>query len=122
MPLPDKYANEPTVELPEDKLAAWKTADDAAKRWQEHADALKKELTGLIGSAHAVVVDGKKVVTYRPSQKYAESSLIKDYPELTQHFIREKMALDFDLEAFIARHPQIAEKYQVRQFRWVVEE
>lgn len=121
MPLPDKYANEPTVELPEDKVVAWKAADDAAKRWQEHADALKKELIELIGSAHAVMVDDKKLITYRPSQKYAESRLIKDYPDLTQHFINEKVRLEFDLESFIRRHQAIADKYQVRQFRWVEE-
>jgi hypothetical protein len=121
VPLPDKYANEPTVELPEDKVAAWRAADDAAKRWKEHAEKLKAELIAMIGDAHAVIVDDQKVVTYRPSQKFAESRLLKEYPELTRHFLREQTTLVFDLESFLKRHGEIAEQYRVRQFRWVEE-
>lgn len=121
MPLPDKYADEPVVELDKDKVTLWRNAQDAADQWQAHADALKKELMEFIGSGHAGTVDGRKVITYRPTAKYAEARLQAEYPDLVRHYLVERLETRLDLEAFTRQHGDVAEKYRVRQFRFVEE-
>lgn len=119
MALPDKYADEPTQDLDPDKVTLWRNAQDAANRWQEHADALKRDLIEAMGTAHAGLIDGQKVLTYRPTKKIAEASLIKEYPDLVNHYMVERRRLELDLEAFQRQHQDVAEKYRVRQFRWL---
>ena len=118
MPLPDPYAGEPTTELDPDKVTLWLNAQDAADRWQEHADALKRELMENMGGAHAGLVNGKKVITYRPSEKWATSRIMKDYPDMANHYMVERPRLELDVDAMRQQHPDIVNQYQVRQFRY----
>ena len=118
MPLPDKYINEPVTELDKDKVTLWLNAQDAADQWQTHADALKQELIESIGNAHAGTVDGKKVITYRPSDKWATSRIIGEYPDIANHYMVERSIIQLDVEAMRRAHPEIVDRYQVRQFRY----
>lgn len=117
MALPDKYENEDVVEIPADLFANLQEATAHADGWAKIRDGYKKRLQALIGKAHAGMVDGVKVITYRPSNKWAEARIIKDHPDLVEHFMREVTRDVFDIEAFRLRHPEIAEAYRVRQFR-----
>jgi hypothetical protein len=121
MPLPDPYATEPVVELDPTKVKRWVEARENAEAWQKIADQLKSELMAEIGDAHAGKVGDEKVITYRPSAKYAEARLRKDHADLAQHFMRDRLETYFDMDAFAKRHPDIAAQYQVRQFRQVTE-
>lgn len=117
MALPDPYANEPTAQLNPDKWRLYLEAVSHTEGWQKEAERLQAELLAELGDAHAGTVEGEKVVTNRPTKRYAEARIIKDYPDLTQHYIRLKETKVFDLEAFKLTHPEIADKYQVRSFR-----
>jgi len=121
MPLPDKYADEPVVELDKDKVTLWRNAQDAADQWQAHADLLKKELIQALGSSHAGVIDGRKVVTYRPTNKWAEARILADYPDLARHYLVERQQTVLDLDAFRLQHEDVVDQYRVRQFRFVEE-
>ena len=70
MPLPDPYAGEPTTELDPDKVTLWLNAQDAADRWQEHADALKRELMENMGGAHAGLVPPPVEISVRPASMF----------------------------------------------------
>lgn len=119
MPLQDPYAEEPVAEVPVDRVAAWRNAEDAADKWQKYADALKKGLIDEFGAnAHALVVDGEKVITYRPSEAYAVSRLQKEYPDLAAHYMREQTTMVLDVEAMRKQHEDIVEKYRIRPFRY----
>lgn len=121
MPLPDKYADEPVVELDPDKVTLWRNAEDAAAQWKAHAKRLKDELMATIGDSHAGVVDGRKVITYRPIDDWAEARILKDYPDLARHYLVERTETRLDLAAFRAQHEDVVDKYRVRQFRFVEE-
>lgn len=118
MPLPDKHANEPAVEIAPDLWNLYHEYLANASAWMKLATDLKKKIIEQMGDDHyAITVDGNKVATYRPTAKYAETSLIKDYPDLTQHFIKQETRPVFDIELFARMHPEIVEKYRVRSFR-----
>src|SRR5262245_40603288 len=117
MPLPDKYANEPTIELDPDKVTLWLNAQDAANQWQAHADGLKKELMATMGDAHAGTVEGRKVITYRPSDKWATARIMNDYPDIANHYMVERRIMQLDVDAMLQQHPDVVNQYQVRQFR-----
>ena len=120
MPLRDPYADEPVAEVPVERVAAWRHAEDAADQWRKHADALKQGLIDEFGAdAHALVVDGEKLITYRPSAAYAVARLEREYPDLTVHYQREETKTVTDLEAMRKQHPDIVEKYRIRPFRYV---
>ena len=118
MALPDRYENEDVVEIPAELYAELKEATLHAEGWGKIRDGYKAKIRALIGAAHAAMVNGEKVITYRPSEKWAEARIIKDHPELAEHFMREVKREVFDMEAFRLRHPEIAEAYRVRQFRY----
>lgn len=119
MPVRDKYADESTVEVDPELVAAWRGAEDAAARWKAHADALKAELLQRLAGHHAGTVAGVKVVTNRPTEGYATARLMEDYPDLTAHFLREKTETVLDVEAFGKRHPDTLEEYRIRSCRYV---
>jgi hypothetical protein len=116
MPLPDPNANEPTRELDRDKWKLYQEARAAIKAWTTEMVRLRKELEREIGDAYAGTVDGDKVVTYRYKDQWAVTTLVKDNPDLAEHFYKYKTERVFDLDEFRARHPDIAEKYRVRAF------
>ena len=117
MTLPDPYANEPTTEVPRDLVRQWVQARDNAAHWEKEKQRLQGELALIVGDAHAGTLDGEKVFTYRPMDRYAEARIIKENPDLAQHYIKPTVVDKFDLPAFLAQHPDIAAKYQSRQFR-----
>ena len=119
MPLPDKHAGEPTAEIEPELWHVYHEYLRNAEAWRRLADEMLKKIKEQVGDAYAVIVDGQKVATYRPTAKYAETSLINDYPDLTQHFIKEEPRKVFDINMFARLHPEIAEKYKVRSFREV---
>jgi len=116
MPLPDPYANEKTVELDPERVKLLNEAKDAIRRWTEFYSKLKKELMDELGDAHAGTIDGEKVIYYRPKDQWAVSTLKRDYPDLVEHFMRTETVEVLDLEAFRAKHPNVAERYRVRAF------
>lgn len=118
MALPDKYENEDVVEIPAELFHELQEATQHAAGWAKIRDGYKTKIRALIGRAQAATVDGVKVVTYRPSDKWAEARIIKDHPDLAEHFMKIEPREVFDMEAFRLRHPEIAEAYRVRQFRY----
>ena len=119
MSLPDKNADEPVVEIESELWQLYLEYVRNSQEWRKLADELLKKIKEQVGDAYAVVVDGEKVATYRPTAKYAEASLIKDYPDLARHFVRSETKDVFEIKRFARLHPEIAEKYRVRSFREV---
>lgn len=117
MALPDPYVNEPTAEVPRDLVRQWVQARDNAAHWKKEQDRIQEELALIVGDAHAGTLDGEKVFTYRPIDRYAETRLIKENPDLTEHYFQATVVDKFNLAAFKAQHPEVAEKYRSRQFR-----
>ena len=116
MPLPDPHATEPTVEISGDIYKRYEEALAKVTEWTEYANKLKAAILDELGDAYAGTVDGEKVVSHRPKQQYAATRIQKDYPDLVQRFMRWKTEEMFDLDAFVAAHPEIAEQYRVRAF------
>lgn len=116
MALPDPHADEPVVELDPDKVKRYRHARDAVKRWSEELVQAKAALMEDLRDAYAGTVNGKKVVGYRPQSRFAEARLVKDHPDLTQHYITPKVQDTFDVDAFAAHHPDIADQYRIRAF------
>src|SRR5262245_45655238 len=115
----DPHKDEPTVQVDEGLVRQWYEAESNASRWKSHAAKLRGLIEEQIGDAFAGMVGNDKVITFRPTARYAEAALIKAYPDLTQHFMRPVTNEVFDLEAFQIRHPEIAEQFRVRSFRAV---
>jgi hypothetical protein len=113
----DPHQAEQTVELDPLLWTLYQQAQINADGWQLEADKLKAKVIAQIGDAYAATVDGIKVAYYRPTAKYAESRLVADNPDLVQHFMKWQRKEIFDLEAFMAQHPDVAERYRVRSFR-----
>jgi hypothetical protein len=116
VPLPDPHATETTVEIDRDKYKLWQEARAAVEAWQAEANRLRKEIEAEAGDAYAMTVDGRKVITNRPKEQYAEARLIKDYPDLVQHFMVPRVQNVFDMEQFREHHPEVAKQYRVRSF------
>lgn len=116
MPLPDPHAGELTTEVNEDLWEKYEEALGRVTEWTEYADKLKTMILEQLGDAYAGTVNGEKVVAHRPKQQYAATRIQKDYPDLVQRFMRWKTEEMFDLDAFVAAHPEIAEQYRVRAF------
>jgi hypothetical protein len=114
---PDPYEHEPAVEVDPVTFAAYMEAASNVLAWQKEADRLKRMLAEQMGDAHAGLVDGRKLITNRPGDRWAEARMIKDYPELTSHYIKPVYQDKFDFSMFQAAHPDIVEKYRVRSFR-----
>jgi len=115
----DPNRDEPTAELDPNLWKLYLQAKTNADGWQREADRLKSQLLSSLGDAHAGTLDGVKVAYYRPSARYAEARIIKDHPDLVQHFMRRRSQEYFDLDAFLAQHREIADQYRVRSFRTV---
>lgn len=117
MPLPDPHADEPATQINPDYFQEWRDAQAAADAWQKIADARKKRLMDEIGNNHAGMIGDRKVVFFRPTTRYAEARLVKENEGLAQHFYHQETRDVFSMEEFRTRHPDIAEKYRVRQFK-----
>ena len=117
MTIPDPYDNEPVAEIEPTLWRRYLAARVEADEAKETLERLKNEVIGSIGDAHAGTVDGRKVATFRPQRKWAEAALTQQYPDLARHFMRTKVTEVLDLPAFMARHPDIVDQFQVRAFR-----
>lgn len=114
----DPHADEPIAELDPVKWALYVELLKAMEAGKQRLEALRKEFEEAIGPAYAGVVDGKKVITYRPRQgTYNTTLLRKEYGELTQHFMREETKDVLDMELFAKAYPEYAAKYQTRDFK-----
>jgi hypothetical protein len=112
--------NEPAVQVNADLVREWMATLAQIERLQAYADDLKASLIKQIGDANAGMIGDRKVITHRPENRYATARLMKERGDLAQHFIREVTKEEFDLEAFKARHPDVADEYRVRSFRLVM--
>jgi hypothetical protein len=116
MPLPDKHADEAGVEIPADLWGQYVQYRSNAVQWQKMADAIKAKIMEALGNAHAALVAGQTVATYRPTSRYAEARIMADYPDLARHYTHEVTRDVLDIELFAKAHPEIAEQYRVRSF------
>lgn len=119
MPLPDPHANEPTTEVNEDLYQNWVQAQAFANGWQERADEFKKMLMEQVGNTFAGTVNGVKVFTYRPENRYATSRLLREQEPLARHFMRQVLKEELDVQAFHQHHPDVVDLYRIRSFREV---
>lgn len=117
MPLPDPHADEPVVDLDKETYRLWLQAANNAGGWMKEAERLKKRLIDQIGDAYAGIVDGKKVIYYRPADSWATARLVKENPDLAEHYMVPATGEVFDMDRFRRVHPDIAEKYRTRSFR-----
>lgn len=113
----DPHADEVKAEIDSDTYAQWVEIRAAIKE----AEALEKELRAKIeaqmGEATAATIGGKTVITYRLTTGWNTKGILRDYPELAQHFMAMRVENSFDPYQFAAHHPEIATKYQTRSFR-----
>jgi CRP-like cAMP-binding protein len=121
MPVPDRHANEPTREVQAEAYSAWVRAKTAAEAWKAEEQRLRSILELAMGDADAATINGRKVLTNRFTERIATKRLQEDYPDLTEHFMRDQVVHEFDLTSFLLVHRDIAEKYRVRSFRVVAE-
>lgn len=117
MVLPNKHANEPTKEISKDLWQMRQVCQTEIAGWEKKLEEINAQIKAELGDAFAATVLGTKVVTYRPTAKYATATLIKDMPDLTQHYFHDRVTPVFDMDLFAASHPDIAAKYQVRSLR-----
>lgn len=114
----DPHDGEPTAELDPVKWALYVELLKAMEAGKQRLEALRKEFEEAIGEAYAGVVDGRKVITYRPrAGTYNTTLLKKEYGDLTQHFMRAETRDVLDMELFAKAYPEYAAKYQTRDFK-----
>jgi hypothetical protein len=108
--------NQPPVrkEIDQDKWRLREEARQAVKSWQAELDRLSLEIQAEAGEATSLTVQGVEVATYAPINAWRGRDLVRDYPDLTSHYM--ETTVKFNANLFAARHPDIAEKYQTRRF------
>lgn len=116
MPLPDPFESEPVTQVDPSLVMRLREAKAAVAAWTREVEALTKKLIEQVGSNHAGMVGEDKVFTYRPTKRWATSRLMSERGDLTQHFMRQVVREELNLEAFASQHPEVLEQYQVRQF------
>lgn len=117
MPVPGKHDNESRTEIQAETYERWLDARDQAVAWGRRAADLRAKLEDQLGFSTGGLVDGKLVVTYRYKEKYAVAALVRDYPDLTEHYMRTREVSELDIDTFAGVHKDIADKYRVREFR-----
>lgn len=117
MGVPKKHDDEPRTEVQGDLYADWAHAKAQAKIWEIKAKELEAKLLAQMGSATGGMVGGRLVCTYRYKNSYAVAALVRDNPALTEHYMKEYTTNRLDIDTFALVHPEIARKYQVREFK-----
>lgn len=117
MPVPGKHDDEARTEVQGDLYGAWLDAREQAMAWGQRAADLRAKLEDQMGDSTGGLVNGKLVVTYRYKEKYAVAALVRDNPDLTQHYMKKREVEELDIESFALVHGDIANKYRVREFR-----
>lgn len=113
----DPHADEPTAEMDIVTYSQYLEAQNNAAAWKKEAERLMKLLNEQIGDAYAGTINGHKLVTHRPEERWAVQQLIKDYPELTSHYFKKVVKDEFEIDDFRKAHSDILDKYRVRSFR-----
>lgn len=114
----DPYKDEPTAPVDPVRWALYQELLKAMAAGKKRLEDLRLEFEAEIGTAHAGTVDGVKVITNRPTQgTYNTTLLKKEYGDLAQHFMREEVKDVLDMDLFAKAYPDIAGKFQSRQFR-----
>lgn len=113
----DPHADESTADVDPVTYSQYMEAAANAMSWEKEADRLRALLDAQMGNAYAGLVDGRKLLTHRPTSTFRVAQLVKDYPELTQHYLHSEVKQVVDMAAFVHDHPEIAESYRSRQFR-----
>lgn len=113
----DPHADEPTREVDRQLNQLLENAKEQKKLWTAEVDRLEAELLASMDGAYAATVDGKKVWTHRPEDRYAERALMSQHPDLTQHYIETTVVQRLNMARFAAAHPDIASQFQVRSLR-----
>lgn len=119
MPVPSKHDNEPRTEIQGDLYADWVDARDQMQRWTLRAEELRRKLEEQLGEATAGTIHGRVMLTYRYKSGYATRALIRDFPALTEDYMRSRVVEELDMDAFVASHPDLAARYRIRELRRV---
>lgn len=122
MPVPGPHDKEPTAEIPGGLWRSYLEARRNREDWEAHEKHYRERVEKLIGDASAGTVGGVKVVSYRPAEKWSVTGIRKEYPEIAQHFVVTQTVENFDISAFVAQHPDLAEPFRSRSFRLVGDE
>jgi len=117
----DPHADEVKVEISWAKYQLWMAYRKAIAEATTEATRLAAEIKEEMGTATAATVNGVTVATYRRKQGWATKDLIRDYPELTEHYMTMEVEKRLDIYQFAAHHADIAVKYQTREFREVAQ-
>lgn len=117
MAVPEKHDDETRTEVQGDLYADWIRAREQAKIWEAKKKALEAQLLAQMGQATGGTVNGRVVCTYRYKDHYAVAALVRDNPALTEHYMTDYTVSRLDIDKFVLVHPEIARKYQVREFR-----
>lgn len=117
MGVPEKHDDEVRTEVQGDLYADWIHARMQASIWQAKKKDLEARLLAQMGSATGGMVGGRLVCTYRYKDHYAVAALVRDNPALTEHYMKTHTVEKLDIDTFALVHPDIARKYQVREFR-----
>lgn len=113
----DPHATEPKVELDASLYKRYCEALENSVAWKKEAERLQAELNEQIGDAYAGTIDGHKVITHRPMKTWRINELVRDYPDLTSHFLFREVVEKLDIQSFQKHHAEIAQRYQSRSFR-----
>ncbi len=113
----DPHADEAKVEIDSDVYAQWMEVRAAIKEAQAVEAILRAKIEQQMGKATAATIGGRTVITYRPSKSWDSKGLLRDYPELAEHFMTMEVTRKLDVYQFAAHHPEIANQYQTRTFR-----
>lgn len=113
----DPHADEVTAEIDVDIYGQWLEIRAAIKEAQAVETELRQKIEAQLGSATAATVGGKKVITYRPRAGWNTTGLLRDYRDLCEHYLTMEVKQRLDAYQFAAHHPEIAAKYQTRDFR-----
>lgn len=113
----DPHADEVTIEIDSDTYAQWMEIRAAIKEAELLEAQLREKIEAQMGVATAATIGGKKVITYRPRQGWNTKGLLRDYSELCEHFMTMEVKQRLDAYQFAAHHPEIAARYQTRDFR-----
>lgn len=117
MAVPEKHEDEVRTEVQGDLYADWLHAREQAQIWDRKKKVLESQLLAQMGQATGGMVGGRLVCTYRYKDHYAVAALVRDNPALTEHYMKDYTVSKLDIDTFAMVHPDIARKYQVREFR-----
>lgn len=113
----DPHADEASVEIDPDVYGQWMEVRAAIKEAQALETELRAQIEARLGTATAATIGGRKVITYRPRAGWNTTGLMRDYRDLCEHYLTMEVKQRLDAYQFAAHHPEIAAKYQTRDFR-----